>query len=185
MRPSLFDAVDLERLRAAVNRSGTAAGALLACLHEGCALQHDVSDPGWADRDRLVVGVPALRARITSALAEGWYEIAPSDALAVAYGAAAASAIDGGIYRVWCLLDAAACDDGGTWEAALAAAEAAVTPLVALVDGSAARPSPERLVELWRAAGWAVVTPAREAVALLGALDHAVATAGPAAVVVR
>lgn len=195
MARSLLDTVDVARVRhTAAAAGGDVAGtAALACLLVGGALQHDPDDPAWADRDRLVVGGGDLDAAAAAVFAAAgvptadtaprWLDAGPG-ALAVAYGLAAGSALDGGVWRAYAVLDAGACADGVVWEAACAAAGARV-PLTALVS-AADRDAADRATGLFDSAGWPVsrVTTG-DVVAVLADLDRALASAVPAVVVER
>lgn len=181
MPRSLLDRADLPLLRELVG--GGPADALAAALIDTGLLQFDPDDPDWEDRDRLVVagaGVSAASGRrLTAAGADPDAIVAPAatggDALALAFGAAMAAAMDGGAWRAWCLLDAQACDDGRVWEVARAAAQARPQTLGVLVAGAGS-------AGLWRACGWQVhEAPAADPVWLLGAMDQLV-VAGPAVV---
>jgi hypothetical protein len=174
---SLLDGADLPAVRAAAARGRGAFATAIACLRAGGVLQHDPDDPGWLDRDRVIDGAHALG----PSDARSWWTSAPvRDALSLALGAGLSSSLDGGIFRVWCLLDGAA-DDGRTWDAARAAAAQACAALTVVAAGD-----PEaRLVDLLRAAGWRTFAAAPDdPLEVLGAMDRAVAHgAGPAAVV--
>ena len=179
--PSLLDAVDLRQLRP-LARSG--AGAIAACLVDAGAVQLDAADPDWPDRDRIVAveGAPAdaLRARLRAHGLATAVLTAPlgGEALGLAYGAAVVSARTGGVWRAWCVLDDDACDDGAVWEAARAAAQGQPAPLTVLVGGGSCAP-------LWEACGWpCTVAPRDNPAQVLAALDRAVVTPSPAAVLV-
>lgn len=162
---SLFDTVDVAVVTVEAERWGDPGSVLVACLVEG------VLSRGL---NRLVVGSQQMRPIVSAALRVGWTDETPARALAVAFGAAAA--LNGqGERRVWCLLDAEACDEGGTWEAARAAAAAGVSGLVAgVLTPPSEAPS---LTALWEAAGWAVVeAEGSSAWEVLGGLDQALAT---------
>lgn len=177
---SLLDGADLARLRPLVAPGGLRA--LAAVLVDGRALQVDPADPSWGDRDRLVTTVaalPQLVARLRTMGADPAAVVASvatgGAALGMALGAAAASAADGGVWRTWCVLDARATDDGGVWEAARAAADADLGPLVVLGAGHGD-------AALWSACGWSVHTARTTDPALLfAAVDRALADT-PAAV---
>ena len=174
---SLLDGADLGALRA-VGASG-APDAVAAALIDTGLLQFDADDPEWEDRDRLITSGPLVTAaatrRLTTAGAQADAVITTTrnggDAMALAFGAAMASGADGGVWRAWCLLDAAASDDGRVWEIARAAADAGaqfVGVLVAGMQGAA----------LWRACGWTVhAAPANDPAWVLGALDQIVTRA--------
>jgi transketolase N-terminal domain/subunit len=171
---SLLDTADLAHLR----RLGgpDPAAALAACVVDSGLLQFDPDDPGWEDRDRLVLAGPGVTAAIGARIAAAGsgprttiQVMHGGDALGMALGAAAASELDGGGWRSWCGLDEAACDDGRVWEAARAAAAARLPTLGAFVAGVATAP-------LWRACGWQVhLAPADDPAWLLGAFDLAMA----------
>ncbi|MGH8885150.1 MAG: hypothetical protein ACRDYX_08265 [Egibacteraceae bacterium] len=161
---SLFDTVDVALVTAEAARWGEPGSVLIACLVEG-VLGHGL--------DRLVVGSRQLRPIVTAALRVGWTDETAGRALAVAFGAAAALNRQGG-RCVWCLLDAEACDEGGTWEAARAAAAAGAGGLVTCVLSPPSEAA--SLAALWKAAGWAVVEAAGgNAWEVLGGLDQALA----------
>jgi transketolase len=187
---SLLDRVDLWRIREAAAGGGPSA-ALVASLVIGGAFAFDPRNAAWADRDRLTVGspglVPLLAAAVGGAAAgqPWWGPYRPGAALAVACGAAIGSRLDGGVFRSWCLLDDAAADDGGVWEAARAAADAEDVPLIAGVACQSAR-AREGVETLFRAAGWPVFArAATDLGAVVAALDRALALEEPTAVVVR
>lgn len=181
MARSLLDAADLSALRDLA--AGGPAAAVAAALVDTGLLQFDPDDPEWEDRDRLALcgeGVAAaVGRRLGAAGGDPDAVVTPAatggDALALAFGASMAAAMDGGAWRAWCVLDAGACDDGRVWEVALAAGQARADALGALVAGGGTAP-------LWRACGWRVhEAPAADPAWLLGALDQVVA-AGPAVV---
>ncbi len=184
---SLFDTADLADLRGRVSSPGSPELAVLRLLLASRAIAHDPADPGWADRDRVVLGGEAVSAAAEVAFAEAGYP--PSRpghptagrtevgarALGVALGLAAATAMDGGVARVWCVLDAVAAADGVVWEAAASAAEVATGTLVAVAVGG---PGAQR----WASCGWTVhAAPVGDLPMVLGALDHALAATGPSA----
>jgi hypothetical protein len=174
---SLLDGVDLPAVRAASARGRGELATALACLRAGGVLQHDPDDPQWMDRDRVIDGAGALG---TSGPGSWWSSALGRDALALALGAGLSSSLDGGIFRVWCLLDETA-DDGRTWDAARTAAAQACATLTVVTSGS-----PDvRVADLLRAAGWPTfAATSDEPVEVLGAMDRAVAhRAGPTAVV--
>lgn len=182
MARSLLDGADLPALRALLEAQWSAAA---TALIDTGLLQFDPDDPAWEDRDRLVVsgvGVGgAVRSRLTAAGAapDDVATFAPSGgaAMALAFGAALASDLDGNAWRPWAVLDEPACDDGRVWEIARAAAAAHAGALAVIVEGDGAP-------ELWRACGWQVhEVPPADPVWLLGALDQ-VGLTGPAVVVV-
>lgn len=181
MARSLLDAADLQVLREFA--AGGPEAALAASLVDAGLLQFDADDPDWEDRDRVVICGPrttaAVGRRLTAAGADPDAVVTPAptggDALAVAFGAAMAGAMDGGAWRAWCVLDAEACDDGRVWEVARAASAARPDTLGTLVAGGGT-------AALWLACGWRVhEAPATDVVWLLGALDQLVAQ-GPAVV---
>lgn len=173
--PSLFDSVDVAAVTSAATRWAGPGALLVACLAQAVASGED---------DRIVVGSRLLRPAVTVALSGRWTDETGGRALAVAFGAAVTlSGAQTRSRRVWCLLDAEACDDGGTWEAARAAAAASIGQLVACV----LTPSSEAvsLVMLWRAAGWAVIEAEGSSVwEVLGGLDQALVAPEPVALVV-
>lgn len=191
MTRSLLDRADLGRLRAQLSEaaSHSPSTAVLTLLLEAGVVQHDPGDPAWPDRDRLVLGGRAVMAGAPRAFTaagyrdgDGRHEVPDGRALAVAQGAAVSSRLDGGVARVWCVLDRACCRDGVTWEAAAAARPP--LPLTALVIVEAGDDL-EPLAARWRACGWsihhaAVTSPEL----LLGACDQALADAGPSLVLV-
>jgi hypothetical protein len=183
MPRSLLDGADLPRLRSLVGDDPAMAAAV--GLVDSGLLQFDPDDPGWGDRDRLVVAGTrawsAARERLVPAGADPTQVATAAgsggEAMALAFGAAAAARMDGNVWRVWCLLDAEACDDGRIWEVARAAVTAATEALVVVAEESG-------VTGLWRACGWTVhPAPAADPAWLLGALDQAV-VAAPAAVVI-
>ncbi|MGH8900881.1 MAG: hypothetical protein ACRDYA_04170 [Egibacteraceae bacterium] len=156
--------MDVAVVTAQAARWGEPGSMLIACLVEG-VIGHGL--------DRLVVGSQQMRPTVTAALRIGWTDETAGRALAVAFGAASAlSGRDG--RSVWCLLDADACDEGSTWEAARAAAAAGADQLVTCVLSP---PSEARsLAALWEAAGWAVVEAAGgSAWEVLGGIDQVLA----------
>lgn len=181
MARSLLDTANLADLRGIA--TGGSAAAVAAALIDTGLLQFDPDDPEWEDRDRLVVcGADvsaAVGRRLSAAGGDPDAIVTPAatggDALAFAFGAAMSASLDGGAWRAWCLLDAAACDDGRVWEVAVAAREARPDTLGVLVAGRGS-------ATLWRACGWNVhEAPAGDPVWLLGSLDQLV-VAGPAVV---
>ena len=177
MPTSLLDAADLAAVRAAARRRRGVGATMIACLVEGGAFAHDPADPAWADRDHLIVAAAALREPVATALADaghrhggGHISVAGGRGLAVAAGAASVVALDGGVARVYCLLDGRAVDEGATWEGALAgAATPGLTALFLL-----APPVLDRARRLFATAGWrTAVADADDPVELLGALDLA------------
>lgn len=181
MARSLLDEADLSAVRAAAGARPGAAGVVLACLLEGGALAHATDDPDWADRDRLVVGSAALAAAVVEAGGPVAVDVvAGGGALGLAAGLAAASVLDGGVSRVFCLLGEDALDDGLLWEGALAAT--GPTLVAVLLVGSAAEGRARALLE---AAGWRTASAsATEPLEVLGALDRVQrdGQAGPGAV---
>jgi len=182
MPRSLLDSADLPALRDLLASQWSAAA---TGLIDSGLLQFDADDPDWEDRDRLFVAgdgvAAAVRARLVAAgaRAEQVATFAPSGgtAMALAFGAALASDLDGNAWRPWAALDDGACDDGRVWEVARAAAAAGVRGLGVIVEGDGAP-------ELWAACGWRVHdVPAADPVWLLGALDQLGVT-GPAVVLV-
>jgi transketolase N-terminal domain/subunit len=171
---SLFDTVDVALVTAEAARWAEPGSVLIACLVEG-VLAHGL--------DRLIVGSQRMRPLVTAALRIGWTDETVDRALAVAFGAAAALRGRGG-RGVWCLLDAEACDEGSTWEAARAAAAAGVGGLVTCVLSPYSEAA--SLAALWDAAGWAVVEAADDSAwEVLGGLDQALAIpGGPVALLV-
>lgn len=180
MPRSLLDTADLSALRA-ISAAGPAM-ALAAALIDTGLLQFDADDPAWEDRDRLVVCGASVSSAIADRMATAGTDAEAvvqartgGDALALAFGAAAASAMDGGPWRSWCVLDGAACDDGRVWEVARAARDGHAEQLGVLVAGG-------DTAGMWRACGWQVhEAPAADPAWLLGALDH-LQTRGPAVV---
>ena len=175
MARSLLDTADLAQLRTLV--AGGTAAAIAAAVVDSGLLQFDPDDAEWEDRDRLVVAgtalAEALEARLADAGARPFETVVRAsggDALAMAFGAAVASQVDGAPWRSWCVLDEAACDDGRVWEAARAAAWARASTLTALVEGAST-------VRMWEACGWTVhQAPVDDPAWLLSSLDQAVAT---------
>lgn len=174
MARSLLDGADLRALRVA--GAGGAAAAVAAALIDTGLLQFDADDAEWEDRDRLIASGPSVTAaaslRLAAAGASADAVISTTrtggEAMALAFGAAMASGADGGVWRAWCLLDAAAGDDGRVWEIARAAADSTAQFLGVLVAGNDG-------AALWRACGWTVhQAPAGDPAWILGALDHVV-----------
>lgn len=184
---SLFDTADLTALRRRLSSPGSPELAVLRVLLACGAIAHDPADPGWEDRDRVVVGGDAVSAAAEVAFAEAGYpstrpghppagrtDVGPR-ALGVALGLAASTAVEGGVARVWCVLDAAAAEDGAVWEAAASASEVATGTLVAVVVGGPGAPR-------WASCGWAVHQVAgTDLPMVLGALDQALAASSPSA----
>jgi transketolase len=187
---SLLDRAPLDRVRTdAAGLPGPFAVTVAVLLHGG-VVQHDPADPAWPDRDRLVCGSPDAAGAAAQALADlgyprggGFVAAMRAPALAVGLGMAAASRIQGGIFRVWCLLGGSCAGDGEVWEAAVAAAANAEDLLSAVVvtprghSGAASA--------MLRAAGWRVGrADATDPVDLLAAMDRLVHPDGaPGAVV--
>jgi len=183
---SLFETADLASLRTRMVHSSTAELAALRLLLGSGAVAHDPDDPGWADRDRVVLGGSAVCAAAEAAFVEAGYPPSRDGmpppgrteegarALGVALGLATATAMDGRVARVWCVLDAGVTGDGAVWEAASAAAEVAPGTLLAVVvGGGGAR---------WESCGWAVhAAPLDDVAWVVGALDQALAGSGPSA----
>jgi transketolase N-terminal domain/subunit len=185
---SLFDTADLGSLRALLTDAGAPELGVLRVLLACGAVAHDPADPGWADRDHVVLGGEAVCAAAEDAFpGAGYPPSRPGSppagrvedggrALGVALGMAAASSMDGGVARVWCVLDATVADDGAVWEAAASAAQTATGTLVAVVVGG---PGAQR----WASCGWDVhEAAARDLPGVLGALDQALAASGPSTV---
>lgn len=168
MRPSLLDRADLRRLRPLAGGGGLAA--IAACLVDGGVVQLDAQEPTWSDRDRIVAGGPEAAAAVSARLVAGSLPdsvvaaATAGEALGVAVGTAIVSARQGAAWRVWCVLDRSAVDDGAVWETARAAALAWPLPLTVLAEGE---PS------VWAAAGWRVEAAAGgDPAHILAALDH-------------
>lgn len=180
MTRSLLDRADLVTIRRAARRYPGPFATVVACLVDGRLLQYDPDDPDWSDRDRLVAGDPDAERAAASALSatgatadRALVTASPGVALALATGAALASGIDGGIFRVWCLLGSWAVSDGLVWEGARAAVagETASLSVVAVARANEA----ERIAALFAAAGWLVRrAAATDAIEMLGALDHTI-----------
>ncbi|MGH8929254.1 MAG: hypothetical protein ACRDZO_01105 [Egibacteraceae bacterium] len=159
---SLFDRVEVGTVEAAAAGLVGPGARLVAALAEGVLSQGS---------DRLVVGSQLLHPAVSSALPSGWIDETAGRALAVAFGMAVAL---GGAERVWCLLDLESCDEGGTWEAARAAATAPVTTLTACVMVPAQENKAFRA--FWDAAGWSVrEIDGGNVWEILGGLDQALA----------
>lgn len=204
MPRSYLDAADLAALRLTGLEGGPAALAL-ACLLEGGVAEFDADDPEWADRDRVLVdpGLP-LQAVVTVLERAGYHADdgrmgqGPGRVLAEALRAARASKAAGDVYRVFVVLDGASLAQGAVWEALLAAAADALTPLTLLVllsptwripamseDSFRIRKESSRLV--LGAAGWRVEEVAADPAEILGGLDRVLTAgaSGPAALAVR
>ncbi len=159
---SLFDRVEVGTVEAAAAGLAGPGARLVAALAEGVLGEGS---------HRLVVGSQLLRPAVSAALPSGWIDETAGRALGVAFGMAAAL---GGAERVWCLLDIESCDEGGTWEAARAAATAPATTLTACVMV----PAHENLAlrSFWDAAGWSVRDiDGGNVWEILGGLDQALA----------
>lgn len=186
---SLLDHVDLPALRAAAAGLGPPFGVLAACLVAGGALAHDPDEPDWADRDRLVPGDTAAAAALSAALLAaghpGGVDPLPAhEAAPFAAGLAAASRLDGAIFRTWCVLGRDGLAHGATWEAARTGREAGLRTLTALVAADAEACADARAV--FGAAGWRVATCRGDDPAeVLAALDHALAADRPSLVTAR
>lgn len=85
--------------------------------------------------------------------------------LSIAVGMALAGRLDSKSYRVWALLGDGECQEGGIWEAAMAARHYKLDNLTAIVDHNHLQidgaidkiMSPEPLGDKWKAFGWDVV----------------------------
>ncbi|MGH8906033.1 MAG: hypothetical protein ACRD0K_05875 [Egibacteraceae bacterium] len=159
---SLFDSVDINDVQAAAGRLGGPGALLVSALVQGVL---------GTPPHRLVVGSRLLRPTVAAALSWGWTDETVSRALAVAFGLAVGL---GGRERVWCLLDSESSDEGGTWEAARAAA---VAPAAALTACIVVPESESRtLGAFWDAAGWAVSEiDGNSAWEIFGGIDQALA----------
>jgi hypothetical protein len=167
--PSLLDATDLAVVRAAAAGRAGPAAVVASCLVEGGVLAYAPDEPGWRDRDRLVVASREVAAVFAGADCAEPVLVEGGRALAVAAGLAAASTVDGDVFRVFCLLDADVVDDGAVWEAANAARS---STLVAVVVGAGA--PVRRAGEMFASAGWCTATAdADDPVEVMGALDRA------------
>lgn len=183
---SLLDRADLATIRRAAARYPGLFATIAACLIDGGLAQFDPDDPDWDDRDRVLVGDEEAAKALTAALAAAGanahravVRAAPGVAVCLATGAAMASGVDGGLFRVWCLISETAVTDGLVWEGARAAAAAGVHGLAVLAV--ARRTDTSALSSLFAAAGWQVrQAAADDVIELLGAMDHALAsTTGP------
>ncbi len=188
LRPrSLLDRVDLRELRPVAEQLPGVWATAVACLVTGGALTWDALDPAWDDRDRLVVGtqraLPAVRAAFGAGDPACFQAEPAARALNAAVELATASASAGEAYRVFCLLDAEAGEQGPVWEAALAAGRGDLSALVVLGLWA-----PELDLEaMLLAAGWSTLhVPHDDPVAVLAGLDRAFhQTGGPRAVLLR
>lgn len=186
MPTSLLDRADLAALRAASRRGTGPWATIVACLLAPGVVLRDPADAGWPDRDRLVVGDPAAGEALERGLAAAgheprtaWVDATGGYALALARGLAAASDLDGGIFRVWCLLGEGAFGDGPTWAAAADAPAGSLVLVTAAPAHGAAR-----LARLLSTAGWRVGRArAGEPAEVLGGLDHALLGDRPGALV--
>jgi transketolase len=113
--------------------------------------------------------------------------------LSVAVGMAMASKMNGGPYRVYCLLGDGECQAGQIWEAAMTAGKYGVDRLTAIVDYNKVQlDGPvkeimdlEPLRGKWESFNWACqVIDGNDLAAVLGALDIATATAGRPTVII-
>ena len=182
MTRSLLDGADLPALRTLLGQEWSAGAVGLV---DSGLLQFDANDPAWEDRDRLFVAGDGVARSIRGRLRDAGVQAGDvatftgsgGEAMALAFGAAVASELDGGAWRSWALLDEQACDDGRVWEVARAAAQTTANALAVIVEGDGAP-------HMWAACGWRVheVAPA-DPVWLLGALDQ-VGTTAPCAIVV-
>jgi transketolase len=128
------------------------------------ALRHDPANPGWPDRDRLVLskghaspGLYAVLARagyighdelptfrkVGSRLQGHAHPMTPGVemnsgslgmGLSFALGCALAARLDGRNYLVYALLGDGECDEGEVWEAAMSASHHKANNLIAIVD---------------------------------------------------
>lgn len=166
---SLFDDVDLAAVRAAAAARTGDTSVVVSCLVEGGVLAWAPDDPEWPDRDRVVVSSPRLAASFAGIAGLGRPDVVDGGrALAAAAGAAAVGALEGGVFRVFCLLDEAAIEDGSLWEAARSARSGTLVAVVLAPAG------PARLAgRLLSAAGWCVAEAAADEPAeVLGGLDR-------------
>lgn len=186
MRPSLLDRVDLAAVGAAARVGAGPWATVVACLLAPGVVQHDPTDAQWPDRDRLVVGDPEAAGALEAGMVAGghapgtaWFDATDGHALALARGMAAASELDGGIFRAWCLLGERGFGEGATWEAAVDA------PCGSLVVVAVASPaSAGRLGALLATGGWRVARArSHEPAELLGGLDQALLGDRPGALV--
>jgi transketolase len=127
-------------------------------------MRHDPADPGWPDRDRLVLSKGHASPGLYSVLARAGYipreelstfrklnsrlqghahPMTPGVemnsgslgmGLSFALGCALAARLDGKDYLVYALLGDGECDEGEVWEAAMAASHHKATNLIAFVD---------------------------------------------------
>jgi transketolase len=196
---SLSDRADLPALRATAAGLDGPFATVAACLVAGGALEHDPGEPDWPDRDRVIAGEADAASALSALLSVDEPQVGAAadaldrsgvrateairvlpawEALPLAVGLAAASRLDGGVFRTWCLLGATAVHHGATWEAARAAADVHLDTLVTVV--AAPKDAAAEAARVLEAAGWQV-TPARgdDPAELLGALDRALAAARP------
>src|SRR5690606_35633125 len=127
------------------------AATVAACLVEGGVLTLAADDPEWPDRDRLVVASSALAAAFSDGVLDIPVHVEGGEALAVAAGMAAGALAEGGVFRVFCLLDESAVDDGAFWEAAMAARAPVLVAVVLARQGPC-----RRARQLLDAAGWRI-----------------------------
>ena len=127
-------------------------------------MRHIPGNPGWPDRDRLVLckghAAPALYAtlarsgyfdqatllslRKTGSILQGHpTRVTPGvdtstgslgQGLSIANGMALAGRLDGKSYRVYALLGDGECDEGQIWEAAMTAAHLGLSNVTAIID---------------------------------------------------
>jgi len=127
-------------------------------------MRHIPGNPGWPDRDRLVLckghAAPALYAtlarsgyfdqatllslRKTGSILQGHpTRVTPGvdastgslgQGLSIANGIALAGRLDGKSYRVYALLGDGECDEGQIWEAAMTAAHLGLSNVTAIID---------------------------------------------------
>lgn len=166
---SLLDRVDLAAVRvAAAARSGEGA-VVVSCLVEGGAVAWAADDPAWPDRDRIVVSSATLAALFAGTPDMPSPEVVPRGrALATAAGMAAVAAAEGAVFRVFCLLDEPALEDGALWESARAARAGTLVTIVVASTETARRAG-----GLFAAAGWRVAEAlADDPVQVLCGLDR-------------
>jgi transketolase len=189
---------------------------LLAVMYFG-ELRHDPANPGWPERDRFVLSIGHYAIGLYAALAEaGILPLAELDTygadgsrlemsapettpgveltggslghgLTQSVGMALGLRLDGKSARVFNLLSDGECQEGSTWEAAMAGAHHGLENLFALIDcnNQQADGPPAKIMGLeplhkkWEAFGWHTQrVDGNDPIAILAALAAAKATPG-------